>query len=234
MALLDKPFAKLDKLLSGDLTLIHENGIRGYEVQELTKFTKKVYNETHRDKITQEMIDAYKLNKKILEENNYGEVTFDFINYMERRNIPFNIENITPELIEEYKLYTKNIELLFEYGVSEFQITNKNINIHKEEIPNELIIEALERRIMQIEREINKIPDSPLFHNQKHAEERKITIMKKTNEIRRLERYIDKLYKNTNTTTNNPNSNDNTMFCRFCGAKIPEDSKFCKECGEKL
>jgi len=28
--------------------------------------------------------------------------------------------------------------------------------------------------------------------------------------------------------------NASTKFCRFCGAKIPRDSKFCEECGTSL
>ena len=27
---------------------------------------------------------------------------------------------------------------------------------------------------------------------------------------------------------------DDTMFCKYCGAKIDSDSKFCKECGKEL
>lgn len=27
---------------------------------------------------------------------------------------------------------------------------------------------------------------------------------------------------------------DDTMYCKYCGTEIPKDSKFCKNCGKEL
>ena len=215
----------LNKLLTGDISLLHENGIEGSEVRKIAKFTSKVYNEPNKTKITQEMIDEYKNYKEKLEKNDikYG---FDLIDYMIKREIPFSTNNITQELIDEYNIYLENLKTLVKYGLTERSAVNNDINIHKEKISNELLIKMLEQKIEGLYSKINSYSDTVMV-NKDYLEKKKIWIMRTENEIRQLERYIDKLSADLNT-------NMDTMYCRFCGTKIPTDSKFCKECGEKL
>jgi hypothetical protein len=43
--------------------------------------------------------------------------------------------------------------------------------------------------------------------------------------------YFARIVKNTKTSTE---AADMMKFCRFCGTKIPRDSRFCGECGTRL
>ena len=43
--------------------------------------------------------------------------------------------------------------------------------------------------------------------------------------------YFARIVKNAKTATEAVGM---TKFCRFCGAKIPRDSRFCEECGTRL
>lgn len=44
---------------------------------------------------------------------------------------------------------------------------------------------------------------------------------------------VSKATKNDSTTGEDKESENETMFCRYCGQKIEKDSVFCKHCGEK-
>ena len=44
---------------------------------------------------------------------------------------------------------------------------------------------------------------------------------------------VSKATKNDSATGEDKESENETMFCRYCGQKIEKDSVFCKHCGEK-
>jgi len=157
---------------------------------------------------------------------------------------------ITQEIAEGYKIYLKNIDLLDENNLRDdvdiiFRIGNKyktdmlmflienELDLTEKILCDDDLIKIMEYKIKLLLKDIDGYSRTSLSSSSS-KEVKKMYMMKAKTEIDNYERNIRKLSNNKKPDPNNINSDSNTMYCRFCGNKIPTDSKFCNVCGEKL
>ncbi|MBR0369709.1 MAG: zinc ribbon domain-containing protein [Methanobrevibacter sp.] len=223
-----------------------------------------------RNKITQEMIDEYKNNIGLLDDNDIDMENLKyFIKYIDIFRIHYNImykdrrgaqeghdfeytrkiaeayenKKFTQEIVEGFKIYSKNIEILDNNNIGNdvdnvFRGINKtdtqiltflsqeSIDLNEKLLSNGDLIKIMEYKIKQLNNDVHKYTNTS-FSSRSRVEANKLYMLEAKTKIEQYQRNIEKL-------SNSNKSMTDTMFCRYCGAKIPNDSKFCNECGEKL
>jgi len=224
----------------------------------------------NRSKVTQEMIDEYKNNIKLLDDNDVDMENLEyFIRYLSIFSAHYNVmykdrrgaqkghdfeytqkvaeayekKIFSQEIVDGFKIYSKNIELLESNNLgddvdnvfhridrTDIQVLTflqlESIDLNEKILSNDDLIKIIEYKNKNLYGDVNKYSNTS-FSSRSRVEANKLYMAKTKTNIEKNEKNLEKLSNNEKPTTN-------TMFCRFCGAKIPNDSKFCNECGEKL
>ena len=265
----------LNKVFKEDKSqeLFEKNNIDIEEYSKMVDYFVLTLGKRPKDKnITQEMINEYKYNIKLLNDINlyYFRIFLIIWNstYEYYQNLSISVRKgyeyeyskkvfeffknkiLTQEIVDGFKTYSTNVELLDNCDMvldvdSVFREFNKpdieimafldkeKIYLTEKILTNEDLIKIMEYKIKMLLKDIDGYSHTALSSSSS-KDVKKIHIMKAKANIDVYQGHIAKLSNKQNQNKDNMNSDPDTMYCQYCGSKIPKDSKFCKECGEKL